>query len=123
MSLKRRQATPPGPAGKISWHGEILSAQPRIQLLRFFDHRSHSYLGEVSHLMGTAADAGGSWQVGVGWEEVLPVYFGCLPATAEPDGYAQVVTGMADDLVRYDRDEFLSKARSVANAAGKKVLR
>src|SRR5438093_5397812 len=32
------------------------------------------------------ADEGGSWQVGVDWAKVLPVWFKVLSATAEPEG-------------------------------------
>ena len=34
------------------------------------------------------ADEGGSWQVGIEWDMVLPAWFKCLAATAEPDEYA-----------------------------------
>ncbi len=56
MSPTRRQARSPQPVGKISWHGVILSRQPRIRLLRPFDQRSHSYLGYELHLPGTIDD-------------------------------------------------------------------
>ena len=123
MSLKRGLAGPPRPAGEISWHGAILSMHPHIQFLRSFNQRSHSYLGYLLHLMDTAANEGVSWQVGVRWEEVLPVYFTRLAATAEPDDYAQGVTGMVNDFVRYDTDKYQRKAQSGADAAQRKALR
>jgi len=69
------------------------------------------------------ADEGGSWQVGVGWEAVLPAYVACLSVTAEPDEYAQTVTKVVDDFVRYDRDKYLRKARGIGSKAQKKLLR
>ncbi len=69
------------------------------------------------------ADEGGSWQVGVTWEEVLPAYFASLAATAEPDDYAEAVTGMVNDFVRHDRDKYLRKARGIASAAQRRALR
>ncbi|MFH1355940.1 MAG: hypothetical protein ABII18_02305 [bacterium] len=33
---------------KIPWQGRVISAQPRIRLLRSFDESSHSYLGYES---------------------------------------------------------------------------
>jgi hypothetical protein len=30
---------------KVAWSGEIAGVQPRIDLLRSFDQRQHSYLG------------------------------------------------------------------------------
>jgi len=69
------------------------------------------------------ADEGGSWQVGVSWENVLPVYFTCLSATAEPEEYAHTVKTVIDDFVHYDRDKYMRKARSAGTAAQRKLLR
>ena len=41
------------------------------------------------------ADEGGSWQVGVDWARVLPVWFKVLSATAEPEEYAGRITDHA----------------------------
>lgn len=38
------------------------------------------------------ADEGGSWEVGVDWENVLPAWFKVLSATASPSEYAQGIT-------------------------------
>jgi hypothetical protein len=38
------------------------------------------------------ADEGGSWQVGVDWENVLPAWFRALSAKADPSEYAQRIT-------------------------------
>ena len=66
MSTTRRQASSPQPVGKISWHGVILSVQPRIRLTRSFDQRSHSYLGYVLHLKGTVDGEAGEFMVAIG---------------------------------------------------------
>lgn len=69
------------------------------------------------------ADEGGSWQVCVIWDEIMPAYFKCLAATSEPGDYAGAVTAIIDYFVRYDRDKYLRKARSVANPAQRNALR
>jgi hypothetical protein len=38
------------------------------------------------------ADEGGSWQIGVHWENVLPAWFRVLSATAGPSEYARRIT-------------------------------
>lgn len=43
-------------APKFTWQGKITSVQPRIRLLRSFDHRHHTYLGYV---LGIDGDIGG----------------------------------------------------------------
>ena len=40
------------------------------------------------------ADEGGSWQVGVDWARVLPVWFRVLSATAEPEEYAERIMAL-----------------------------
>jgi hypothetical protein len=42
------------------------------------------------------ADEGGSWQVGVEWDKVLPPWFKVLSATAEPEEFAERVTELLD---------------------------
>lgn len=68
------------------------------------------------------ADEGGSWQVGVGWDELLPVYFRSLAATAEAEEYADAVLRLVHDFVDYRREPYLRKARGCASAAQKKAL-
>ena len=68
------------------------------------------------------ADEGGSWQVGVDWSEVLPVWIACLTAVAEPDDYAQRVVDTVDYFERYDRDKHLKKATQKATAEQRKAL-
>lgn len=68
------------------------------------------------------ADEGGSYEVGVDWEEVLPLWFRSLAATADPAEYAREAVRAIDDFVHYDRVAYLRKARSAASAAQRKAL-
>ncbi len=97
MRLKRRQAVPT-PA---SWHNLLARRDP-------IDITTHSALALLRPM-------------GVSWDEVLPACFGSLAVTAEPNDYAQTVTGMVDDFARYNRDKFQRKVRGVANTAQKKA--
>ncbi len=69
------------------------------------------------------ADEGGSWQVGVGWENVLPAWFTCLAATTEPEEYAHRVVEVVEKYVDHNRDKYLAKARRIATPAQRKALR
>ena len=55
-----------GQKDKISWHGTLVSVQPRIRLLRSFDQRSHSYLGYVLCVIGVVGDEEREFLVGIG---------------------------------------------------------
>jgi hypothetical protein len=68
------------------------------------------------------ADEGGSWQVGVDWQKVLPAWFACLSATVEPEEYAHRVVDVVDRFVKYDRDKHLTTAARKASAAQRKAL-
>jgi hypothetical protein len=59
----------------------------------------------------------------VDWDKVLPAWFTCLSATAEPDEYAQRVTEIVKERVDYDRDKYLAKARKIATPAQREALR
>ena len=50
------------------------------------------------------ADEGGSWQVGVDWEKVLPVWFKVLSATAEPQEYATRIATVLSSHYSHGRD-------------------
>ncbi|MFC1708195.1 hypothetical protein ACFL59_15490 [Planctomycetota bacterium] len=69
------------------------------------------------------ADEGGSYEVLVEWEQVLPAYFKALAGTATPEEYAEVVSGSIKDFVHYDQDRYLKAARAAASPAQKKTLR
>jgi hypothetical protein len=60
------------------------------------------------------ADEGGSWQVGVDWAKVLPVWFKVLSATAEPEEYAARITALLSCHYSYGRDKMLAIARRTA---------
>lgn len=51
---------------KLTWHGKVLSVQPRIRLTRSFDERSHEYLGYTLRLRGTLDSEERVFSVGVG---------------------------------------------------------
>ena len=69
------------------------------------------------------ADEGGSWQVGVDWAKVLPVWFKVLSATAEPKEYAERITALLSCHYRYGRDKMLEIARRTAMTDQRKALR
>jgi hypothetical protein len=68
------------------------------------------------------ADEGGSWQVGVDWDKVLPAYFVCLSSTAQPEEYAARVIGIVDEFQHYARDRHLSAARRVGTPSQRQAL-
>ena len=68
------------------------------------------------------ADEGGSWQVGVDWPKVLPVWFKALSATAEPDEYAQRVVAFLSRHYSYGRDKMLVIARRTGSPDKRKAL-
>jgi hypothetical protein len=57
------------------------------------------------------ADEGGSWQVGVAWEKVLPVWFQVLSITAGAEEYAKRITMLLSHHYSYGRDKMLVIAR------------
>jgi hypothetical protein len=68
------------------------------------------------------ADEGGSWQVGVDWDKVLPVWFKILSATAEPQEYAERITALLSCHYRYGRDKMLAIACRAATAHQREAL-
>ncbi len=56
------------------------------------------------------ADEGGSWQVGVDWAKVLPVWFKVLSATAGGAEYAQRILSLVSRHYSYGRDKMLAIA-------------
>ena len=51
---------------KVEWQGEITAVQPRIRLTRSLDERSHTYLGYVLRVRGTADGEERELLVGIG---------------------------------------------------------
>ena len=68
------------------------------------------------------ADEGGSWQVGVDWAKVLPVWFKVLSATAEPQEYAERITALLACHYHYGRDKMLAIACRTATTHQRKAL-
>jgi hypothetical protein len=68
------------------------------------------------------ADEGGSWQVGVDWARVLPVWFKVLSATAEPAEFAERITALLSCHYRYGRNQMLAIARRTATPHQRKAL-
>jgi hypothetical protein len=68
------------------------------------------------------ADEGGSWQVGVDWDRVLPAWFKILAATAEPEEYAKRIKDMIDSHYSYGREKMLAIARRTATTPQRKAL-
>ncbi|MCP5528132.1 MAG: hypothetical protein H7A47_15175, partial [Verrucomicrobiales bacterium] len=68
------------------------------------------------------ADEGGSWQVGVDWERVLPTWFKVLSATARAEEYAERILGLLSRHYRHGRDEMLVIARRQATPAQRSAL-
>jgi hypothetical protein len=56
------------------------------------------------------ADEGDSWQVGVDWAKVLPVWFRVLSATAEPEEYVKRITTLLSCHYCHGRDKMLAIA-------------
>jgi hypothetical protein len=68
------------------------------------------------------ADEGGSWQVGIDVEKVLPAYFTSLAAVAEPEEYASRVVEVIKEHGSYASEKFLDAARKTANELQRKAL-
>lgn len=67
-------------------------------------------------------DEGGSWQVGVDWEKVLPLWFRVLSATADPNDYAQRIVTLLSSHYQYGQDKMLALARRTATTPQRKAL-
>jgi hypothetical protein len=68
------------------------------------------------------ADEGGSWQVGVDWERILPPWFKVLAVTAAPEEYAERITSVLEHHYNYGRDKMLAVARKTATPEQRKAL-
>ena len=68
------------------------------------------------------ADEGGSWQVGVDWPKVLPVWFKVLSVTAEPEEYAERITALLSSHYSYGCEKMLAIARRTATTHQRKTL-
>lgn len=68
------------------------------------------------------ADEGGSWQVGVDWAKVLPVWFKILSVTVKPEEYAQRIMSILSRHYSYGRDKMLAIAHRTASPNQRKAL-
>jgi hypothetical protein len=68
------------------------------------------------------ADEGGSWEVGVDWENVLPAWFKVLSATAGPSEYTQGITTVLERHYKHGRIKMLAVARKIATPAQRQAL-
>jgi hypothetical protein len=68
------------------------------------------------------ADEGGSWEVGVDWEIVLPAWFRVLSATAGNSEYAQRINIVLKRHYKRGRIKMLAVARKIAGPAQRQAL-
>ncbi len=68
------------------------------------------------------ADEGGSWQVPVVWDEVLPAWFQTLAATANPAEYASCVRSTIAYFAHYDTEPLMAAALEAATGEQWAVL-
>ena len=80
------------------------------------------YIDECNDDVIFFADEGGSWQVGVDWDRVLPPWFKVLSATAVPEEYAARITSLLKHHYNYGRDKMLVAARKTATPEQRKAL-
>jgi hypothetical protein len=70
------------------------------------------------------ADEGGSWQVNVIWDEVMPAWCKALSATATPDEYAQRIRSFLENHAGYEsqRVKMYGVAQKMATLTQRKAL-
>jgi hypothetical protein len=68
------------------------------------------------------ADEGGSWQVGVDWERVLPAWMKVLSATADPEEYVQRIMWVLEHHYHYGSKKMLILARRTATPEQRRAL-
>jgi hypothetical protein len=68
------------------------------------------------------ADEGGSWQMDIDWEKVLPAWFSVLSASVEPAEYARRIDAILNRHYADGRAKMLSVARGIANLEQRQTL-
>lgn len=68
------------------------------------------------------ADEAGSWQVGVDWKTVLPVWFRSLSPGAIPYDWAEEVTDALNAFAGPDLDSLLAQAHEIASPEQREAL-
>lgn len=69
------------------------------------------------------ADEGGSWQIGMDWNQVLPCYFKALAAVTNAKEYAQRVVNVLNTHADYNSEEYFELALKIAKSPQKKALK
>lgn len=69
------------------------------------------------------ADEAGSWQLGINWRKVFPVYFRCLAKTVTPEEFARTVDQMIGAFAEHERPLHLKTAHRVAPESYQASLR
>jgi hypothetical protein len=80
------------------------------------------YIDECNDDVIFFADEGGSWQVGVDWDRVLPPWFRVLSTTATPKEYAERIDSLLVHHYNYGRDKMLAVDRKAATPEQRKAL-
>jgi hypothetical protein len=104
---------------ELSGKGHHVEARKAMDLLFELLHQIDSGSDDIIFF----ADEGGSWQVGVNEEKVLPAYFRSLAAVAEPDEYAARVLEVIEERGSHNREKLLKVARRGANEAQRQALK
>ena len=68
------------------------------------------------------ADEAGSWQVGVDWKKVLPIWFRVLSTTAEPGEYSGRITALLKHHCNYASTKMLAIAYKIATPEQRQAL-
>jgi hypothetical protein len=68
------------------------------------------------------ADEGGSWEIGVDWETVLPAWFRVLSLATGPSEYSQRITTLLKRHYEYRRVKMLAAARRIATPMQRQAL-
>jgi len=68
------------------------------------------------------ADEGGSYEVHVEWDKVLPLWFHSLAIMAAPEEYAREAVAAIDDFAHHDRERYPKMTRSAGNREQRAVL-
>lgn len=104
------QAAPTGAAGEVREGFEKI-----FELLRLID--------EGNDQVVFFADEGGSWQVGVEWDKVIPAWLRTLAPTATAEEFTQQAVRIIDEFQEYRREQHLKEALKLADPAQKKALK
>lgn len=103
---------------KAEWDGDTETAREGLRLLLDLLREIDRCRIEIVFF----ADEGGSWQVGVDWNVVLPAWFRCLSPDADPYDWAEDVVDALNDFAGGDLDKLLQSARDIATPEQREAL-